>query len=89
MAKDRRKKKKFLQGMEHLKESVDQKQEFHSGEPINAESNTGHRILRKDLMVSITIMSILILSLVGLMIFDNSSNILTNLSESISSLFIK
>lgn len=88
MAKDKRK-KKFLQGMEHLRESVEEKQKAQSIEPLNAEYNKEHRILRKDLVISITIMSILILSLVGLMVLDNSGDFLTNLSGTISSIFIK
>ncbi len=96
MPKDKRK-KKYLQGMEHLKpvapaqsqEDVIQysRQSSESMGPV--PDNTEHSVLKKELTTVLIIMTLLFLTLVTLMYIDRSSSILLELAEKITSFFVK
>jgi len=84
MPKDKRK-KKYLQGMEHLKPVATEKSE--SVETVS--DNTKHSVLKKELTTVLIIMTFLFLALVILMYIDRSGSILLELAEKITSFFVK
>lgn len=90
MSKDK-KRKKIWQGMEHLKNQLEISESPSSvdKQPVNSDQSPEFTVFKKELLFIAVIMSILFLALVGLMIYDRSSNGLTILAERISSLFIK
>ncbi|MFA5134801.1 MAG: hypothetical protein WC505_03335 [Patescibacteria group bacterium] len=89
MSKDKRKKKKYLQGMEHLRPSTEHIKSAQSVDFTGSSAISEHQIIKKDLIITLLIISFLILCLISLFIVDQSGNILTNISEKITSLVIK
>jgi hypothetical protein len=88
MSKDKRK-KKFFQGMEHLRESVVTVQPT-VVERENIEStNKEHQYIKKDLLGVVVLMSIIIVIFIGLAVLDRSTNKLTLFAEKITSIVIK
>ena len=89
MAKDKRK-RKYFQGMEHLKHEVEDVSD-HSIMPglDDQQPSLERSLLRKDLIFIILLMSLFFLVLVGLMVLDKNSDYLSVLAEKISSLLIK
>ena len=99
MAKDRRK-KKYLQGMEHLKPVVPP--QFQDNEAQDSRQKNGnvdialdnsdtmeHVVLKKELITVLIIMTFLFLALVVLMYIDRTNTILLELAEKITSFFVK
>lgn len=90
MSKDHRR-KKIWQGMEHLKKQLETSETANliDIQTVNQAQNSDFSLLKKELLFTIVIMSILFLALVGLMIYDRGSNGLIILAERIASILIK
>ena len=96
MPKDKRK-KKYLQGMEHLKafastqphENESQHFQQNSESVKTVFNNTKHSVLKKELTTAFVIMTFLFLALVILMYIDRTSTIMLELAEKITSFFVK
>jgi len=89
MAKDKRK-KKMLQGMEHLKAEIEHDTTVDKVSQVKVpKSSVEHLLLKKDLIFIILLMSLFFLVLVCLMVFDKMSDNLGIFAEKVTSLFIK
>lgn len=96
MPKDKRK-KKYLQGMEHLKsvapaqfqDNTIQQFQQNSESVETVSDNAKHLVLKKELITAFIIMTFLFLALVILMYIDRTSTILLELAEKITSFFVK
>ena len=90
MSKDK-KKKKFLQGMEHLKNEyiAPTSQTVQPQTNNSSPDETLHHPLKKELVSILLIMSILFLLLIGLMVYDKSGDGLSTFAKKIVSIVIK
>ena len=88
MAKDKRK-KKFFQGMEHLHTEIENTTTKNDIKEELKDSPVLLSTLKKDLLSVILLMSLFVLILIILMVFDKTSSSLTIFAGKITSLFIK
>lgn len=77
--------------MEHLKQSLETQDVSQSQDPeiISDTDASEHQVIRKELVMIIVSMTIIVLTLVGLMVFDKRSDKFADFSHYISSFFIK
>ena len=90
MSKDKRK-KKFFQGMEHLREDVNRSQfnpAVQSGGTLGG-NQLEHTYIKKDLLGVLVLMGLILIILVGLTIVDKRTDKLTQFAEKITSVVIK
>ncbi len=90
MSKEK-KRKRIWQGMEHLKNELEISESANTVDKqnVNQAQNSDFTVLKRELLFTVVIMSVLFLALVGLMIYDRSGNGLTILAERIATIFIK
>lgn len=92
MSKDKRK-RKFFQGMEHLREqAVANNQPVISqngNQPANAGTSIETTYIKKDLVGVGILMGIIILILVGMAVLDKKTDKLTVFAEKVTSFVIK
>jgi hypothetical protein len=94
MSKDKRK-KKFFQGIEHLKKEVEGPMTGKLGSQlvrsdlVNNGLTSEHGYIRKDLIGVLIIMSLIIVVFAVLTYIDKTSNVLTDFAQKITSIVIK
>ena len=94
MSKDKRK-KKFFQGIEHLKKEVEGPMTAKLGSQlvrsdlVNDGLTSEHAYIRKDLIGVIIIMSLIIVIFAVFAYIDKTSDVLTDFAQKITSIVIK
>ena len=81
-----KRKKKYFQGLEHLKSEIETSQETTA---VTEESLVESRFLKKDLIKVIILMIIFIVVIAGLTVLDKQTTYLTDIAQKITSIFIK
>ncbi|MFA6098928.1 MAG: hypothetical protein WCV50_05285 [Patescibacteria group bacterium] len=76
-----KKKKKALQGMEHLSEQIDFQNSNDQSINDNDSMSETHLNLKHDLLVVFTIISVLVLIVLALMYLDKTTNYLNIIAE--------
>ncbi|MBU0597790.1 hypothetical protein KKF61_02220 [Patescibacteria group bacterium] len=85
-----KKKKKFLQGMEHLKQEIGVESVQSTSETSTENSiSSSHSILKKELLSAMVLISVLTLVLVGLMILDQQTNYINSFASKVMSFINK